>query len=272
MLVVLGCGNPNRSDDGVGVVVAQALARSLAESPAREVRVFDAGTSGLDVMFRARGATKVIIVDAARSGSEPGAVFRVPGTELEATEPPPNLHGFRWDHALFAGRRIFGDAFPADVTVYLIEAASLELGLELSAPVQKAAGIVQAEIERIVQGAPLVSATPADETVRLRRGALHFQPEQVSRWFGASSGVALLYRESLLFVLPLTEATAGGMLFKLRSPRGDRVVEAQEFFRTNGLDDWGEAACTASWDEAVGGLCVRVPDSLRLSPPEEPPC
>ena len=34
-------------------------------------------------MFAARGCRTLIIVDASRSGSEPGAIFEVPGAELE---------------------------------------------------------------------------------------------------------------------------------------------------------------------------------------------
>lgn len=140
MLAVIGCGNANRSDDAVGVVVARALQQRLRECPRANVRVYDAGTGGMDVMFQARGTRKLVIVDAARTGSEPGTVYAVPGSELESErEPSLNLHDFRWDHALYAGRKIFRADFPTDVTVYLVEAASLELGLELSPVVRQAA-------------------------------------------------------------------------------------------------------------------------------------
>jgi hydrogenase maturation protease len=150
MLVVIGCGNTNRHDDGVGVFVAQRL---LATGVRRDgaVEIFDAGTNGMDVMFKARGARKLVIVDAARSGSEPGAIFEVPGSELENRPAPSySLHDFRWDHALYAGRRIWGEEFPRDVTVFLVEALDLGLGLELSAPVARAAAIVEARITAVI--------------------------------------------------------------------------------------------------------------------------
>jgi hydrogenase maturation protease len=151
MLCVIGCGNSNRSDDGAGVYVAQALQAHLRHHPRAGVRVFDAGTGGMDVMFQARGATRLLLIDAARSGSEPGAIFRVPGAELEH-EPQQNftLHDFRWQHALAAGRRLFGADFPADTTVYLIEAACIDLGLELSAAVRLAAETVAQEIRQLI--------------------------------------------------------------------------------------------------------------------------
>ncbi len=180
MLAIIGCGNTNRSDDGAGVVVAQRLrarlaARSLPEE--RAVRVLDAGTDGMAVMFAARGAEALIIVDAAQTGSEPGAVFEIPGHALEA--PPRdsyNLHDFRWDHALYAGRRIYGEAFPSDVTVYLIEAASLALGLTLSPPVAAAADrvvdMIMARIADRSEAAHADAASDGDDALQeaSRRG------------------------------------------------------------------------------------------------------
>jgi hydrogenase maturation protease len=155
MLTVIGCGNSNRSDDGVGVWVAQSLARHLRAHPHQGVRVFDAGTGGVEVIFQARGSRRLIIVDASRSGSSPGAIFKVPGLELATDYTPAySLHDFRWDHALAAGRKIFREEFPADVSVYLIEAESIALGLELSDPVRTAANAVFAEICALVDEYP----------------------------------------------------------------------------------------------------------------------
>ena len=149
MLTIIGCGNLNRCDDGVGVIVAQRLQRYLAENPQDKVRVFDCGTGGIDVMFQARGSTSLIIIDASSSGSEPGAVYQVPGEVLEELpETSYTLHDFRWHHAIAAGRKIFKQDFPNEVTVYLIEAENLDFGLELSFPVQRAVDIVTAEILR----------------------------------------------------------------------------------------------------------------------------
>ena len=58
-----------------------------------------------------------------RHKSEPGAIFKVPSSELEALpEASYSLYDFRWDNALKVGRKIFREDFPKDVTVYLIEA------------------------------------------------------------------------------------------------------------------------------------------------------
>jgi hydrogenase maturation protease len=144
---IIGCGNLNRSDDGVGVCVAQRLATHFARQERSDVKVVDAGTGGMEVMFQARGATSLIIVDASRSNSIAGSIFKVPGEVLaNAPEPAYTLHNFRWDHAIYAGRMIFKEDFPKDVTVYLIEAEDLSFGLKLSESVSVAAENVVSQI------------------------------------------------------------------------------------------------------------------------------
>ena len=149
-IAVIGCGNTNRRDDGVGPHVIGLLKGRVLDDHAA---LFDAGTDGMAVMYRARGAERLIIVDAKAPEQRPGAIYEVPGDVLEA--PPPssfNLHDFRWDHALYAGRRIYGEAFPRDVAVFLIEAGSVDYGLELTAPVEAAAIRVADRIEAMVGG------------------------------------------------------------------------------------------------------------------------
>ncbi len=141
-LAIIGCGNPNRSDDGAGPAVIDRLHR---ESLPAGVTLYDAGTDGMAVLYRARGLSHLIIVDARAPEDAPGAVYEVPGDLLQA--PPPqslNLHDFRWDHALYAGQRIYGADFPKFVKVLLIEASTLELGLTLSTP-------VEAAVDKVVQ-------------------------------------------------------------------------------------------------------------------------
>lgn len=149
MLAIIGCGNLNRQDDGAGVYVAQQLMSMLNMHPVDGVQVFDAGTAGMDVMFQARGCEALIIIDANQSGSAPGTVFNVPGNELEnLPQPSYNLHDFRWDNALYAGRKMYQNDFPEDISVFLIEAETLDLGIGLSMKVQQSADRV---VEQVMQ-------------------------------------------------------------------------------------------------------------------------
>ncbi len=151
MIAVIGCGNSNRCDDGAGPEVMRALKQRRADCDTPSVQLLDAGTDGMAVMFAARGCRSLIVVDACRSGSEPGAIFEVPGAELsQVYEPSLSLHDFRWDHALHAGRSIYRDDFPTDVVVLLIEAETVELGIGLSAPVTAAIDKVVTRIEALI--------------------------------------------------------------------------------------------------------------------------
>jgi len=137
MRLVIGCGNLLRGDDAVGpVLVRRMLERGLPD----DLEVADGGTSGMEVAFRMRGADQVILVDAAETGGEPGSLYRLEGTDVEALPPLEgiNLHAFRWDHALAIARWALKEDYPRQVLVYLIEAGSFEFGAPLSQPVELA--------------------------------------------------------------------------------------------------------------------------------------
>jgi hydrogenase maturation protease len=158
-VAVIACGNPTRTDDGVGAEVLRRLAASGQCGDPGRVKLLDAGTDGVAVVFAARGCRQLIVVDACRSGSEPGAVFEIPGSELAAPPPRPlATHDFRWEDALAAGRRIFRDEFPTDVTVFLIEAQSLDFGIGLTPLAWAAAAKVADRIAATLSTVPALEA------------------------------------------------------------------------------------------------------------------
>src|SRR5215469_13133755 len=169
MIAVIGCGNPNRCDDGAGCQVVHTLATlDLVKDPS--LRLLDAGTDGTAVMFAARGCRTLIIVDACR----PGTVFEVPGTELEQRyQPAFNLHDFRWDHALFAGRKILRESFPTDVVVLLIEVETTEYGIGLSPPVEAAVGKVVERVAALIRSRAMPSIEQASASVIVKHGGVY---------------------------------------------------------------------------------------------------
>ena len=135
--VVIGCGSLLRGDDAVGPTLIRHL---WADGVPDDVVLVDGGTAGMDVAFKMRGARRVVLVDAASTGAEPGTVYRVPGHELEDLPQLDGLHShqFRWDHALAFGRWLLAEQYPDDITVFLIEIATTALGAPLSPPVEAA--------------------------------------------------------------------------------------------------------------------------------------
>lgn len=157
--LIIGCGNLLRGDDAVGPVLVRHLwERGLPNG----VRCADGGTGGMDVAFQMRGVDHVILVDACTSGSEPGALFRLKGSDVEHLPPLAgvNLHAFRWDHALAFARWALKDEYPERIDVFLIEAGQLALGEALSPPVDAAMHALADILLRELQ-----DSTPAREKV-----------------------------------------------------------------------------------------------------------
>jgi len=135
-LLVVGCGNLLRADDGAGPIL---IRRHWEGGVPSGVRLVDGGTAGMDVSFQMRGAERVIIVDASRTDAAPGTLYKIPGPAVEDLPPLEGLHThmFRWDNALAFARWLLGDEYPKDVTVYLIEAEDFTPGEKLSEKVSE---------------------------------------------------------------------------------------------------------------------------------------
>ncbi len=153
MIAVIACGNLNRRDDGAGPAVLRMLREdpSLRQHP--QLRLYDAATDGLAVMFQARGCEELLLLDASRGGQPPGSIHEVPGEAfVSRREPPRDSHALRWDDALTIGQRLYRDSFPTRVRVFLIEAGDLSLGLELSPAVEASARQLAGRLAQELRG------------------------------------------------------------------------------------------------------------------------
>jgi hydrogenase maturation protease len=143
--LVIGCGNPLRGDDAVGVEVVRRLA--LRPLPP-EVRCVDTGTSGLEIVLLLRDAEAVVLIDAAASGNppagQPGQLHELFSAEIlqnmatTSAAAAVSIHSVRWSEAL-ALAQAMGIALPKSLTCFLIEAGSFDYGSPLSPAVEAAA-------------------------------------------------------------------------------------------------------------------------------------
>lgn len=250
-LLIVGCGNLLRGDDGVGPI----LIRHLWEHGIPDgARIVDGGTAGMDVAFQMRGARRVVVIDAARTGAEPGTVYRMPGPAV--AELPPlggmNTHSFRWDHALAFAHWLLKDAYPDDVTVFLIEAACVDPGAELSPPVRRAMDQVIELIEHDFLAGLRPAAAAGRQVEFTADGYLRLDAELAARHFPGDAAVAIRRGEEL-WLIPLRGPQGGGLLLKRRTPAGDRSVLVRE-----ALDDRiPVGARPAIWDDTHAAL--RIP-------------
>lgn len=257
--LVVGCGNLLRGDDGVGPILVRHLWERGVPDGARLV---DGGTAGMDVAFQMRGADRVVIIDAAATGSAPGTIFRVPAAELEELPPLQGLHthSFRWDHAIAFARWALAADCPTDITVYLIEVSGVELGADLSEPVQAA---MEQVIDRIEAEyfAALRPEAAAEITVEFTfDGYLRLDAALAASRFPSDAVVAMV-RDGDLWLVPLRGPRSGGLLLKQRNTAGDRSLLIREVTADRAIS----GVVRAFWDDERKSL--RIP--LRDGP--EPP-
>ena len=81
--VVVGVGNPLMGDDGIGIEVARSLRESGLEG---NVLILERQALDVSILDQADGASKLIVVDAVKSGRPPGSVVKfrpgAPGSPL----------------------------------------------------------------------------------------------------------------------------------------------------------------------------------------------
>ena len=153
---IMGFGNPVRSDDAIGIYVIEELRKRLANSTL--VNIFDMGTAAFEVLFGLKGHDKIILIDAVINTNEPvGTLFKVPAEEvLRAPQDDPMvfLHGMKWDQALSYAKKILGDEYPEDISVYLIAIDNTKLEVDLSEEVKiagdKVVGHVLEELKSVM--------------------------------------------------------------------------------------------------------------------------
>ena len=139
---IIGVGNEWRGDDGAGV----AVARALREKALAGITVLEATGEGAALMAAWQDAEMVILVDAVRSGAEPGKVHHFDAREQELPTDffHYSTHAFSVAEAVELARVL--DQLPPQVIVYGVEGKTYEAGAGLSPEV--AQGVAQI-IERI---------------------------------------------------------------------------------------------------------------------------
>jgi hydrogenase maturation protease len=129
-MLIIGCGNRQRSDDGAGILVAERL-RDLG-IPA-ETRSGEAA----DLIEAWRGADDVIVVDAVVTGAPVGTV-----QAWDARQPLASVSTTASTHSLGVAEAIglaqVLQCLPARLRVYGIEGRQFEPGVEISPEVQRA--------------------------------------------------------------------------------------------------------------------------------------
>ena len=149
LVLVVGIGNPDRGDDGVG----PAIARRLRVRVPSEARVLERSGDPLALIDDWDGIPSVIVVDAVAPIGEPGRIHRFDLTDgpVPIAFAPRSTHAFGVAETVELARSL--GRLPGDLVVYLVEGERFTTGAPLSPAVAKAvdevAELIIAELPRI---------------------------------------------------------------------------------------------------------------------------
>jgi hydrogenase maturation protease len=130
--VVIGVGNLLLRDEGIGIHTVKAL-QEIGLPP--DVKLIDGGTAP-DLIAYTRAGDKLIIIDAARAGGEPGAIYRFQPEDLASGKgvlTSAHEMGVVENLSLMTAT---GNE-PRETVIIGIEPEEIDWGTELSAELQK---------------------------------------------------------------------------------------------------------------------------------------
>ena len=130
---ILGIGNLIRQDEGIGIHLLQALEHNLPDG----IETLDGGTGGLLLLDYVEQARKLIVLDAAETGKEPGSTVLWRNDEVPYfMASKMSVHQVGFAEVLSLAK--FRGKYPQEIAVVGIQPQTLDWGLDLSEPVQKA--------------------------------------------------------------------------------------------------------------------------------------
>jgi len=139
-MLIIGCGNRQRGDDGAGIMAAERL-RALGV----EARTCSGEASELIEIWS--GVEDVILIDAVVTGAPAGSVQVWDGQHpMQRSRPSASTHGIGVAEAIELARTL--GRLPAKLRVYGIEGKNFAMESDVSPEVQRA---VEQVVERIAR-------------------------------------------------------------------------------------------------------------------------
>ncbi|MGP0057911.1 MAG: hydrogenase maturation protease [Beijerinckiaceae bacterium] len=158
-VLIAGLGNPDRGDDGVGMIVAHKLDGRLPD----DVAILTRSDDMVSLIEDWAGFDALVCVDAAAPTGAPGRIHRI---DLATDELPRDMsfassHAFGLAVAIGLARML--ERAPRDIVVYAIEGCCFDAGAALTPAVAAAAADAADRI--------------AAEACRLRQGTSAMAPD-----------------------------------------------------------------------------------------------
>lgn len=132
-ILILGLGNLLLRDEGLGIRALELLQEQYDLPP--DIPCVDGGVLGLELLAYVEGVTHLLVLDAVRSGQEPGTLIRLEGKEItQRLSLKLSMHQVSF-HDILALSQLRGTVPPL-LVVWGLEPAVLETGVGLSERVE----------------------------------------------------------------------------------------------------------------------------------------
>ena len=116
--LIYGIGNPLRTDDAVGVKVAEELKKQIKN---HDTIIKSGSIDGLALLDEIIGFDRLILIDSIKTkNGKPGDIYRI---KLDPIKELPNLsvsHGINFITALKIGKKL-DHPMPKKITIYAVE-------------------------------------------------------------------------------------------------------------------------------------------------------
>lgn len=145
-IIVLGIGNEILTDEGVGIHLIRALHQERLPD---NVELIEGGTGGMELLPLIEEADRLIVVDAVKADTEPGAIFKFTPDDINIIPPEYQVsaHQVGLMEVLHLARVM--EKLPETV-IFGIQPGKIDWGMELTPEVaEKVPRLVELVLEEI---------------------------------------------------------------------------------------------------------------------------
>jgi hydrogenase maturation protease len=128
--VVLGLGNPIMSDEGIGPAILQRfMDRAQDYAP---IEFVDVGTGGFSLLYHLEGADRVVFVDCAQMGDQPGTIRRFTCDQVQTVKRLAHFSLHEGDLLTLIEKAKQLGQCPEEIVIFGIEPELIDFGLDLT--------------------------------------------------------------------------------------------------------------------------------------------
>lgn len=128
--VVLGLGNPIMSDEGIGPAIVQRFMDRAGDYA--HTTFVDVGTGGFSLLYHLEGMDRVVFVDCAKMGEEPGTLRRFTCDEVQTVKRLAHFSLHEGDLLTLIEKAKQLGQCPEEIVIFGIEPVLIDFGLGLT--------------------------------------------------------------------------------------------------------------------------------------------